>query len=74
MKQPKCKIKEGDTVYYETPDGIESAVVMMRDGHEITTSDYGYLNIKKCLPETDPRVIEYKKKIEGLDNASKQKE
>jgi hypothetical protein len=72
MKQPKCKIKEGDTVYYETPDGIESAVVMMRDGHEITTSDYGYLNIRNCLPEDDPRVIEYKKKIK--EDASKQEE
>ncbi len=73
MKQPKCKIKAGDTVYYETPDGIESAVVMMRDGHEITTSDYGYLNIRNCLPEDDPRVVEYKKKIEEED-ANKQEE
>jgi hypothetical protein len=72
MKQPKCKIKAGDIVYYETPNGIESAVVMMRDGHEITTSDYGYLNIRKCLPEDDPRVVEYKKKIK--EDASKQEE
>jgi hypothetical protein len=59
MKQKKVKVKPGDTIYYMTEDGIESDVAMMVDGQEITTSDYGYINIKDCLPEDDPRVIEY---------------
>lgn len=59
MKQKKVKAKPGDTIYYLTDDGIESDVAMMVDGQEITTSDYGYINIKDCLPEDDPRVVEY---------------
>ncbi len=62
MKQKKVKVKPGDTIYYLTEDGIESDVAMMVDGQEITTSDYGYINAKDCLPEDDPRVIEYRGK------------
>ena len=59
MKQKRVKVKPGDTIYYLTENGIESDVAMMVDGQEITTSDYGYINVKDCLPEDDPRVIEY---------------
>lgn len=62
MKQKRVKVKPGDTIYYLTEDGIESDVAMMVDGQEITTSDYGYINVKHCLPEDDPRVIEYRGK------------
>lgn len=64
MKQKKHKIKAGDIVYYLTEDGIESDVAIMVDGQEITTSDYGYLHVKDCLPEDDPRVVEYIKNNE----------
>ena len=60
-KEKKFKVHEGDTIYYETPNGIEEDIAMMIDGHEITTSDYGYLNIKDCIPSDDPKVIEYLK-------------
>ena len=59
MKQKKVKVKPGDTIYYMTEDGIESDVAMMVDGQEITTSDYGYITVKDCLPKDDPRVVEY---------------
>lgn len=58
-KNKKFKIKEGDIIYYDGPNGIEEDVAMMIDGHEITASDYGYLNIKDCLPSDDPRVVDY---------------
>lgn len=62
MRNKKNKIKEGDVIYYLTEDGIKSDTAMMVDGQEITTSDYGFVNVKDCLPEDDPRVVEYIKK------------
>lgn len=64
MGHKKNKIKVGDVIYYLTEDGIESDIVMMIDGPEITTSDYGFVNVKDCLPENDPRVVEYIKNNE----------
>ena len=55
----KFKVKPGDTIYYLTEGGVESDIAMIIDGHEIVTSDYGYLNMKDCLQKDDPRVLEY---------------
>lgn len=62
MKQKKNKIKEGDVIYYLTPDWVESDVAMIIEGNAITTSDDGYINVKDCLSEDDQRVVEYKSK------------
>ena len=59
MRHKKNKIKAGDVIYYLTKDGVESDVAMIVDGQEITTSDYGFVSVKHCLPEDDPRVVEY---------------
>ena len=50
------KLKVGDTVYFETPDGIYEDTIMMIDGQELTLSDYSYLHKKDVLSEDDPRI------------------
>lgn len=60
-KDKKLVFKEGDTVYYETPNGIESDTIMMIDGQELTLSDYGCLYKRDCLSVDDPRVVEHLK-------------
>ena len=72
MRHRKNKIREGDVIYYLTEDGIKSDIAMMVDGQEITTSDYGFVNVKDCLSEDDPRVVEYIKKNDcDVDAAQK---
>lgn len=62
-KTKKRQFKKGDTIYFTTVDGIESAIVNDIDGNELILQDYSIMLKKDCLDENDPRVIEYKSQI-----------
>jgi hypothetical protein len=61
LKEKKFKVCVGDTIYYESINGIEQSIAMIVDGQDIVTPDLGHISKKKCLPECDPRVIDYLK-------------
>lgn len=63
MKQKKRNFKVGDTVYYETPDGVEKDTIMAIDGQELILPDYNSIYKRDCLANDDPRIKNAKQAI-----------